>query len=157
MKKLYFLLKPTITIMLLLLLAGARVMAGNVYSYSFNGTSESIYISNASALNVTDHWTFEAWINVNSVSVYDDFMFRDSIFSFQVKNPLGSGDFALDFYNRDNTEQLSTDASEDLTFNTWYHVAATSMAQRQHSMLTLQQLIAITHLPTGHLPLQPIV
>lgn len=125
MKKLYFLLKPTVTIMLLLLLAGGGVMAGNVYSYSFNGTDESLYLNNSSGLNVTDHWTFEAWINVNSVSGYDDFMFRDSIFSFQVKNPLGSGDFAVDFYNRDNGEQLSTDASGDLTFNTWYHVAAT--------------------------------
>ncbi len=102
-----------------------HVAAGNAYSFDFNGIDESLYISNASGLNVTDHWTFEAWIYVNSVSGYDDFMFRNNIFSFQVKNPLGSGDFALAFYNRDQGTELSTDASGDLTFNTWYHVAVT--------------------------------
>ena len=101
------------------------LIAGNRFSMEFNGSNESVFISNASGLNVTDKWTFEAWIYVNSVSAYDDFMFRNGIFSFQVKNPLGSGDFAVDFYNRDNGSELSTGASGDLTFNTWYHVAAT--------------------------------
>ena len=126
MKRSYSFVKPLFMLLFALLL-GVSVKAGNVYSYDFDnpGSYQSLYVSNASGLNVTSAWTFEAWIYVNSVSGWDDFMFRDSIFSFQVKNPLGSGDFAVDFYNRDNGSELSTDASEDLTFNTWYHVAAT--------------------------------
>ncbi len=124
MKKLYPFVNLTAIMLLTLFIAG-QAGAGNVTSYSFNGSNESLYISNASGLNVTDHWTFETWIYVDNVSGFDDIMYRSGIFSFQVKNPLGSGDFAVDFYNRDNTEQLSTDASEDLTFNTWYHIAAT--------------------------------
>ena len=109
------------------LFTNGSLFAGNAYSYNFNGTNESLYITGASGLNVTDHWSFEAWIYVHSIDAtgFSDFMFRNEIYSFQVKNPLGSGDFALDFYNRDNSSQLTTDASEDLSFNTWYHVAAT--------------------------------
>jgi hypothetical protein len=127
MKQYYLFFKLFLFFILFYALNTSNAFAGNAYSYNFNGTDESLYISNASGLNVTDRWTFEAWIYVNSVSSlhYSDFMFRDGIFSFQVKDPLGSGDFALDFYNRDNGEELSTDASGDLTFNTWYHVAAT--------------------------------
>ena len=120
-------LKTTVfkIILSLLLGSGLTTQAGNVTSFEFNGTSESIYLGSAAGFNVTTAWTFEAWINVDAVSGWDDFMFRDGIFSFQVKDPLGAGDFALDFYNRDNTEQLTTEAADDLTFNTWYHVAAT--------------------------------
>lgn len=124
MKKPFLLLKFSVTLLLTLFLT-EQASAGNVTSYTFNGTSQSLYISNSSGLNVTDHWTFETWIYVDTVTGYDDIMFRSGIFSFQVKNPLGSGDFAVDFYNRDNSEQLSTDSAEDLTFNTWYHIAAT--------------------------------
>ncbi len=123
MKQLY---KPLqLFLFVAFLFTNGSLHAGNAYSFNFNGTDESLYITGSSGLNVTDHWTFEAWIYVNSVSGYDDFMFRNGIFSFQVKDPLGSGDFALDFYNRDNSSQLTTDASEDLSFDTWYHVAAT--------------------------------
>jgi len=124
MKKNYSFFK-LLFMLLFALLLGVSVKAGNVTTYEFNGSSESIYITNSSGLNVTDHWTFESWIYVDTVTGWDDFMFRSGIFSFQVKNPLGSGDFAVDFYNRDNTEELTTDASGDLTYNTWYHVAAT--------------------------------
>jgi len=113
-------------ILSLLLGTGLTTQAGNVTSFEFNGTNEGIYYSGSSAFNVTDNWTFEAWINVDGVSGWDDFMFRNEIFSFQVKDPLGSGDFALDFYKRNSpTAELSTDDTEDLDFNTWYHVAAT--------------------------------
>ena len=125
MKLKYVSVIKIIPLLVMLLAVSLKLHAGNVYSFDFNGTDEDVYITGASGLNVTNHWTFEAWIYVNSVSGYDDFMFRDEIFSFQVKDPLGSGDFALDFYNRDNSEALSTDATGDLTFNTWYHVAAT--------------------------------
>lgn len=114
-----------ILLFLLLWMGVSTSNAGNITSYEFNGTDESIYLKSASDFNVTTDWTFEAWINVDGISGWDDFMFRDDIFSFQVKAPLGTGNFALDFYNRDNASELSTDAAEDLTFGTWYHVAAT--------------------------------
>ncbi len=126
MKKAALFLKLSFTFLFVLML-GTGVTAGNIYSYDFDnpGSSQSLYVTNSSGLNVTTDWTFEAWIYVNSVSDYDDIMFRSGIFSFQVKNPLGSVDFAVDFYNRDNSSELSTDAAGDLTFDTWYHVAAT--------------------------------
>ncbi len=125
MKRLFYFFRLLLIYVTVLFSGIQSSSAGNVYSFDFNGNSESLYISDASGLNVTNHWTFEAWIYVNSVSGYDDFMFRNNIFSFQVKDPLGSGDFALDFYNRDNSQQLSTGATDDLSFNKWYHVAAT--------------------------------
>ena len=126
MKKNYLFKKNYLLFSLIIFLGLLQtVQAGNAYSFEVNGTSESIYLASADGLNVTNNWTFETWINVDGVSGYDDFMHRDGIFSFQVKNPLGTGDFAVDFYNRDNTEQLTTDAAEDLDFDTWYHIAAT--------------------------------
>ena len=114
------------TLFFLLLWMGVSTSnAGNVTSYNFNGTNQSIYMNSSDGFDVTTAWTFEAWINVDDVTGWDDFLFRDGIFSFQVKEPLGTGNFALGFYNRDNAEQLTTDAGEDLDFDTWYHVAAT--------------------------------
>ena len=57
MKKLYPFVNLTAIMLLTLFIAG-QAGAGNVTSYSFNGSNESLYISNASGLNVTDHWTF---------------------------------------------------------------------------------------------------
>ena len=126
MKKNYFLNNIYLYFSLLLFFGLSQsLQAGNAYSYEFDGSSQSIYLTGASDLNVTNNWTFEAWINVDGVSGWDDFMFRDGIFSFQVKNPLGSGDFAIDFYNRDNAEQLTSDDTQDFDFDTWYHIAAT--------------------------------
>ncbi len=130
MKKLYFPLSLIFLLLLLPPLANVTT-AGNVYSFHFDNPpplenqSQSLYLKSGEGLNVTSSWTFEVWIFVDTVSGYDDIMFRNGIFSFQTKNPLGAGDFAVDFYNRDNGSELSTDATQDLNFNTWYHIAAT--------------------------------
>ncbi|RLD43298.1 MAG: hypothetical protein DRI86_10230, partial [Bacteroidetes bacterium] len=128
MKKNY-LLKIVVFISLFLAVNSmAFGQTGNKYAIDYDGSDESLYLNDESNhLDVTNAWTFECWINVDDQTSYHDIMFRDGVFNFSLrdKNAIGTGDFGIYFRDRDDGINIGTGANENLSFNTWYHVAAT--------------------------------
>lgn len=132
MKKSYFFKVLGSVVFIQLMLLSTNAIAQNKYALDFNGTDESIYMSdNNNKLDVTTDWTFECWINVDSYTETGDYeqciMYRKNVFQFALrdKNATGSGDFGLYFYDINSSITLGTGANENLSLNTWYHVAAT--------------------------------
>lgn len=122
-----------IVLLFSLFLAGAFLLySDNEYAISLDG-EESFYINDGNdALDVSDNWTFEAWIKVGSYvsGNYECIMDRRTVFSFylipDVIEPFG--DYAVKFAARDGTTivaSLQSDSLATMSFDSWYHVAAT--------------------------------
>ena len=128
MKKNYFFMAFGYTTAMLIMLMSTNAFAQNKYALDFDGSTESLYMNdNNNKLDVTTDWTFECWINVDGQTGFDDFMFRDGVFNFSLrdKNATGAGDFGIYFRDRASSIEIGTEANENLSLNIWYHVAAT--------------------------------
>ena len=113
------------------ILTAAFLTADNSYVISLDG-SESFYVNDGNdALDVSDNWTFEAWIKVGSYvpTNYECIMDRRTVFSFYLISdtiePIG--DYAVKFVARDGSTivaALTSDSLATMSFDNWYHVAA---------------------------------
>ncbi len=128
-------MKRTITFLFALVFMGAvNSFAQNEYAISLDG-GESFYVNDGSdALDVSNSWTFEAWINVSSYTSgnYDCIMDRRTVFSFYLIDD-DNDDYAVAFAARNSSGSIiaymdcdgTGSTSADMEFDTWYHVAAT--------------------------------
>lgn len=122
----------TLFIFSLFLLGAGILLADNDYVISLDG-GESFYVNDGNdALDVSDNWTFEAWIKVGSYVAgnYECIMDRRTVFSFYLISDTTEpiGDYAVKFVARDGTSivaSLVSDSLVTMSFGTWYHVAAT--------------------------------
>jgi hypothetical protein len=136
MKNNYFLKKTKFLLgFVVLFLVTFDAYSGNKYKISLNG-GESFYVKDDASnhLDVSNSWTFEAWINVHSYTSgdYDCIMDRYHVFSFYLIDD--DDDYAIRFVARDGSSNIiasircdgtNGSTSADMMFNTWYHVAAT--------------------------------
>jgi len=115
-----------LVVMIQLMLMGTNALAQNKYAIDFTG-NDYIYLNDESNhLDVSANWTFECWINVDAQTGLDHIMYRTSVFNFSINTKnTGTGDFRVYFWNIDNGNNIGTGDNENLSFNTWYHVAAT--------------------------------
>ncbi len=130
-------MKRTITLLFLVLFAGAiNLFAQNKYAISLDG-SESFGVNDDASnnLDLSNSWTFEAWINVGSkvTSNYECIMDRRTVFSFYLIDD-DNDDFAVRFVARDGSGNIIASLrcdgnygsnSADMIYGVWYHVAAT--------------------------------
>ena len=128
-------MKRTITFLFALVFLGAvSSFAQNKYAISLDG-GESFWVNDGNdALDVSNSWTFEAWINVSSYTSgnYDCIMDRRTVFSFYLIDD-DDKDYAVAFVARDGSGNIiayidcdgSGSTSANMQFDTWYHVAAT--------------------------------
>ncbi len=114
------------------------VMRKNYEIIGLDG-GESFYVKDdgtgdgANDLDVSNNWTFEAWIYVKNYTSgnYDCIMDRRTVFSFYLIDD--DKDYAIAFAARDGSDNIiaymdcdgTGSTSADMQFNNWYHVAAT--------------------------------
>jgi hypothetical protein len=136
MKKSYFLkaFSFAFTLILIFALQFSYGQTGNVYSIGLDG-GESFGVNDGNnALDVSNQWTFEAWINVSShvASNYECIMDRRTVFSFYLVDD-DDNDYAITFGARNSSDAIiasvdcdgSGSTSANMTYDTWYHVATT--------------------------------
>jgi len=118
----------------LFLSSAGIAQTGNVYAIGLDG-GESFGVNDGNnALDVSTQWTFEAWINVGShvASNYECIMDRRTVFSFYLVDD-DDNDYAITFCARNTSDVIiasvdcdgSGSISTNMTYDTWYHVAAT--------------------------------
>ncbi len=110
------------------------VMRKNSYVISLDGGKSFGINDGNDKLDVTNAWTFEAWINVHSYSSgnYDCIMDRRTVFSFYLVDD-DDDDYAITFAARNSSGKIiasidcdgSGSTSANMLFDHWYHVAAT--------------------------------
>jgi hypothetical protein len=123
----------TLILLATILIPMGAVFAANTYAIDLDGT-ESFHVNDGSnALDVTNAYTLECWINVGSLVSADRIFDRRTVFAMSIINPTGSGaghDYGIRYTERNSSHTIlrtiNTDAEgEDLAFDTWYHVAVT--------------------------------
>ncbi len=102
------------------------------YYITFDG-DDSFYIKddNKNYINVSDKWTFETWVKVDTYQsgTYPVIMDRDKCFSMYVQAD-STDDFSIAFVKRDASDNIAASLSSanstavDFKFHQWYHVAA---------------------------------
>lgn len=101
----------------------------NDYALGFDGLNDSFYIPDRNdKLDLGDSWTIELWLNVHSRSGEEVVLYRHDQFEIQIAEPTGSKDYRLYFRALDGATSKrylrTTGDDEELSFNTWYHIAA---------------------------------
>jgi hypothetical protein len=110
-------------------------LTGNSYS-----SGSSFHVPIGSQMQVTDNYTFECWLYVNtkpSGSYWPVIMDRRTVFSFYIGENLssGSGDYGFLFATRDGADNIINRIRNDgqtgtnytpMFFQEWYHVAVSS-------------------------------
>ena len=125
----------TIVFFAFFLIGTFSIFADNPYAISLDG-GESFYVNDGNnALDVSDNWTFEAWIKVGSYvsGDWECIMDRRTVFSFylidDVTEPVG--DYAIKFAARNSGGSIIASVQSDdhatvtCSFDTWTHVAVT--------------------------------
>ncbi len=121
----------TVLFFAFILIGTLSIFADNPYAISLDG-GESFYVNDGNnALDVSAHWTFEAWIKVGSYvsGDWDCIMDRRTVFSFYLIDDITEpvGDYAVKFAARDGSTivaSMQSDSLATMNFGTWYHVAA---------------------------------
>jgi len=122
-----------LVVLLGILLTITNIFADNEYALGLDG-GKSFYIYDGNdALDITDNWTIETWINVGSYvsSNWECIMDRRTVFSFYlISDDLDAptGDFAVRFVARSSggsiIASVRSDSSEvACSFDTWIHLA----------------------------------
>ncbi len=127
MKERYLFRISGFVLMLGFLFFNIGTFAQNKYALDFTSQYVRVGDDASNNLDVITDWTFECWFNADAQTDYDDLLFRDGVFNLSLrdKNATGSGDFGIYFRDRNSSINLGTEANENLSLNTWYHVAVT--------------------------------
>lgn len=120
-----------IIILSFLLFVGTSITAQNKYAIDLDG-NESCFVNNDpdGNLDISGEYTIEAWIYVRSFQNLDRIMDRRTVFALDIINPKGSGDYGINFNERNSSDGVigeieTNSAEEDLYLNKWYHIAVT--------------------------------
>ncbi len=98
----------------------------NQQAIVLDGTKSFGVNDDADLLDISDNWTIECWINIDSRDGYDVVMDRRGVFTMALGAAVAEGDFKLNFFERDNDDGILRGlVSNDLMFETWYHITAT--------------------------------
>ncbi|RLD52402.1 MAG: hypothetical protein DRI94_03270 [Bacteroidetes bacterium] len=105
------------------------VQVGELIFLDFDGDDSFFVNDSYNKLDVSDNWTYEAWVKVDSYNSNDwsVIMDRRTVFSLYLIND-ADADFALRFVTRDGSDNIgaslrSDNSSVNLEFNKWFHVA----------------------------------
>lgn len=98
----------------------------------FDG-DDSFYLKDNTVndLDISDNWTIETWVEVDSRTsgTYPVILDRKTVFSMFLIDDAGAGDFAVRFVARDVSgniiASLSSETNTDLFFQEWIHIAIT--------------------------------
>ena len=112
---------------------GQNVKVLDLTSNSYSSGS-SFFVNIGSQMQVTDTWTFEGWIYVDSrgENDYPVIMDRRTVFSMFLIDGVSGGDYAVRFVARDNNDNIIASLRCDgdygstataMSFDKWYHVA----------------------------------
>ncbi len=104
-------------------------LTSNTYS-----SGSSFYVNIGSQMQVTDTWTFEGWIYVDSRggSDYPVIMDRRTVFSMYLIDGVNGGDYAVRFVARNSSgtiiaslrcDGVAGSTATAMDFDKWYHVA----------------------------------
>ncbi len=105
------------------------VQVGEHIFLDFDGDDSFFVNDSYNKLDVSDKWTYEAWVKVDSYNSNDwsVIMDRRTVFSLYLIND-ADADFAVRFVTRDESDNIgaslrSDNSSVNLEFNKWFHVA----------------------------------
>lgn len=105
------------------------VQVGETIFLDFDGDDSFFVNDSYENLDVSDNWTYEAWVKVNSYNNGDwsVIMDRQTVFSLYLVDD-ANADFALRFVSRDASGNIlssliSDNSDVNLEFGKWFHVA----------------------------------
>ncbi len=105
------------------------VQVGETIFLNFDGNDSFFVNDSYDKLDVSDNWTIESWVKVDSYNANDwsVIMDRRNVFSLYLNND-ADADFSLTFATRDASDNIlaslnSANSSVNLEFNKWFHVA----------------------------------
>ena len=124
----------SICLLIVFLLSSSLVFSQNEYAIDLDG-SESCFVNDDGSdnLDITGDYTFECWIYVRVAQQYDRVFDRRTVCDLRIMDPIGAGvghDYGIWFNERDGSDNIlrsikTNDSAEDMTLNTWYHIAVT--------------------------------
>jgi len=112
-------------------------------AYQFNGDSE-INMGNQSSFFLRDALTISAWINIHNVSAYQRVVSRNACYFILLpRGPIRGAIYTT------NTQVADVSSTDNVTENTWYHVAFTY--DRQNLKLYLNGVLNNTAVNTSRI------